>query len=36
MFSILVVVRKKESVSQEEFRRVWKEEYGPMYKQMPR
>ncbi|MCO4794810.1 MAG: EthD family reductase [Bacteriovoracaceae bacterium] len=35
MFTILVVVRKKEDISIEEFRRVWKEEYGPMYKQMP-
>lgn len=35
MFTILVVVRKKEAVSEEEFRRVWKEDYGPMYKQMP-
>lgn len=35
MFTILVVVRKKDSVSEREFRRIWKEEYGPMYKQMP-
>lgn len=35
MFTILVVVRKKEQVSLEDFRRIWKEEYGPMYKQMP-
>ncbi len=35
MFSILVVVRKKEEISQEEFRKVWKEDYGPMYRQMP-
>lgn len=35
MFSILVVVRKKENISTEEFRRIWKEEYGPMYKLMP-
>lgn len=35
MFSILVVVRKREDISTEEFRRVWKEVYGPMYKQMP-
>lgn len=35
MFSIVVVVRKKENVSQEEFRRIWKEVYGPMYKQLP-
>ena len=35
MFTILVVCRKKESVSTEEFRRIWKEEYGPMYRKMP-
>lgn len=35
MFTILVTVRKRSEVSSEEFRRVWKEEYGPMYKQMP-
>lgn len=35
MFSILVVVRKREEISTEEFRRIWKEEYGPMYKQFP-
>lgn len=35
MFTILVVVRKKEGVSTGEFRRVWKEEYGPFYKQFP-
>lgn len=35
MFTILVVVRKKPEVSTEEFRRIWKEEYGPMYKQFP-
>jgi uncharacterized protein (TIGR02118 family) len=35
MFTILVVVRKKENISQEEFRKVWKEDYGPMYRKMP-
>ena len=35
MFTILVVVRKKTEISTEEFRRVWKEDYGPMYCQMP-
>ena len=35
MFTILVVVRKRSDVSMEEFIRVWKEEYGPMYSQMP-
>ena len=34
MFTI-VVVRKKENVSQAEFRRVWKEEYGPLYRKLP-
>ncbi len=36
MFTILVTVRKKPEVSQEEFRRVWKEVYGPMYRQFPK
>lgn len=31
----MVVVRKKENISTEEFRRVWKEEYGPYYTKMP-
>ena len=31
MFTILVVVRKK-NMSLKDFRRIWKEEYGPMYK----
>ena len=35
MFSILVIVRKRPEISQEEFRRVWKEVYGPMYREMP-
>lgn len=35
MFTIVVVVRKKPEISQEEFRRIWKEIYGPMYRQMP-
>lgn len=35
MFTITVVVRKKAEVSTEEFRRVWKEVYGPMYRQFP-
>jgi uncharacterized protein (TIGR02118 family) len=35
MFSILVVVRKRNNISVEEFRKIWKEDYGPMYKQMP-
>lgn len=35
MFKILVVVRKKSDVSTQEFRRIWKEEYGPMYKKIP-
>lgn len=35
MFTILVMVRKKENISTEEFRRIWKDEYGPFYKKMP-
>ncbi|MEZ4705054.1 MAG: EthD family reductase [Bdellovibrionota bacterium] len=35
MFTMLVVVRKKEHVSVEEFRRIWKQEYGPMYRKLP-
>jgi uncharacterized protein (TIGR02118 family) len=35
MFTIMVVVRKKKEVSIAEFRRVWKEVYGPMYQQLP-
>ncbi len=35
MFTIAVVVRKKPEISQEEFRRIWKEVYGPMYRQIP-
>lgn len=35
MFTILVTVRKKTGVSTEEFRRVWRDEYGPKYRQIP-
>ena len=35
MFTIVVVVRKKKEVSTDEFRRIWKEVYGPMYKMLP-
>jgi len=35
MFTITVVVRKRSDVSTEEFRRIWKEVYGPMYRQLP-
>ena len=35
MFTIVVVVRKKPEVPQAEFRRIWKEIYGPMYRQLP-
>jgi uncharacterized protein (TIGR02118 family) len=35
MFSILVVVRKQAHLSTEEFRRIWKEEYGPFYQKIP-
>ena len=35
MFTIVVVLRRKPSVSIEDFRRIWKEEYGPLYRQLP-
>lgn len=35
MFTITVVIRKRPEVSQAEFRRVWRDVYGPMYRQMP-
>ncbi|TVQ77481.1 MAG: EthD family reductase [Bradymonadales bacterium] len=35
MFRILVVVRKRPELSESEFRRIWKDEYGPMYRQIP-
>lgn len=35
MFTIVVVVRRKPEVSPTEFRRIWKDVYGPMYRQMP-
>ncbi len=35
MFTILVTVRKRSEISTQEFRRIWKEVYGPMYRQMP-
>lgn len=35
MFTITVVARKRPEVSVEEFRRIWKEVYGPMYRQLP-
>jgi len=35
MFTILVVVRKKPEVSQDEFRRIWKDVYGPLYQKIP-
>jgi uncharacterized protein (TIGR02118 family) len=35
MFTIVVTVRKRPEVSKEEFRRIWKEVYGPMYRQFP-
>ena len=35
MFTIAVVVRKRPEISTEEFRRIWKEEYGPIYKKLP-
>lgn len=35
MFTILVVVRKRPEISTQEFRRIWKDVYGPYYKKMP-
>ncbi len=35
MFTIAVVIRKRPEVSEEEFRRVWKDVYGPMYRSLP-
>jgi uncharacterized protein (TIGR02118 family) len=35
MFTITVVLRKKPEIPTEEFRRVWRDVYGPMYRRMP-
>jgi uncharacterized protein (TIGR02118 family) len=35
LFTITVVVRKRPEVSTAEFRRMWKEVYGPMYRRLP-
>ena len=35
MFTLLVMVGKKENVTTEEFRRIWNKEYGVMYRQIP-
>ncbi len=35
MFTITVVLRKKPEVSTEEFRRIWKDVYAPLYRQLP-
>jgi uncharacterized protein (TIGR02118 family) len=35
MFTIVVVIRKKQNIPVSEFRRLWKDEYGPMYRQLP-
>jgi uncharacterized protein (TIGR02118 family) len=35
MFTITVVLRRKTEVSTQEFRRIWKEVYGPMYRSIP-
>jgi uncharacterized protein (TIGR02118 family) len=35
MFTIAVVIRKKTEISKEEFTRIWRDVYGPMYRQMP-
>jgi uncharacterized protein (TIGR02118 family) len=35
VFTIVVVVRKRPEVPTGEFRRIWKEVYGPMYRSLP-
>ena len=35
MFTIMVIVRKKKEISIQEFRKIWKNVYGPMYKALP-
>lgn len=35
MFTIVVTLRKKDHISTNEFRRIWRDEYGPLYKQIP-
>ena len=35
MFTIVVILRKRPEVSTEEFRRVWKTEYAPLYRKIP-
>lgn len=35
MFAIAVILRKKPGISTEEFRRIWCDVYGPMYRQIP-
>ena len=35
MLTLLVVVRKKEGISTEDFRHRWNREYGPLYRKMP-
>lgn len=35
MFTISVTVRKRPEISMDEFRRIWRDEYGPMYRKLP-
>lgn len=35
MYTITVILRKRPDISVAEFRRAWKEIYGPMYAKMP-
>jgi uncharacterized protein (TIGR02118 family) len=35
MFTIAVVVRKKPELSTEEFRRIWRDIYAPIYRNLP-
>lgn len=35
MFTLVAIVRKRKDVSLSDFRRIWKEVYGPMYRKIP-
>lgn len=35
MYTITVILRKRPEISVTEFRRIWKEVYGPFYAKMP-
>lgn len=35
MFTLVAIVRKRPEISLDEFRRIWKEVYGPMYRAIP-